>query len=226
MGVHDGHRQRMIQRFMENGLDNFQEHEILELLLFYCIPRQNTNPLAHTLIDTFGSLSGVLNASPHTLQEIPGVGANTAAFLTLLPHITRIYYCQQQEEKGLNAPNALGEYLLSKFLGLQNEVVFVLCLDAKGKMISCEKIHEGGMSAAEIPLNKLLNTAVKNRASQVILAHNHPSGLATPSREDVAVTKTIKDILYAAGIRLTDHIIVGGNDYTSMADSGLLSIIR
>lgn len=225
MGVHDGHRQRMIQRFVENGLDNFQEHEILELLLFYCIPRQNTNPLAHTLIDTFGSLSGVLNASPHTLQEIPGVGANTAAFLTLLPHITRIYYCQQQEEKGLNAPNALGEYLLSKFLGLQNEVVFVLCLDAKGKMISCEKIHEGGMSAAEIPLNKLLNTAVKNRASQVILAHNHPSGLATPSREDVTVTKTIKDILYAAGIRLRDHIIVGGNDYTSMADSNILSTL-
>lgn len=220
MGVHDGHRQRMIQRFMQNGLDGFQEHEILEMLLFYCIPRRNTNELAHELLNAFGNLSGVLNASPAELQIVSGVGENTAAFLKLLPEIVRIYYSQLQKEVRLDTTAARGNYLIPKFLSLREEVVMLLCLDAKSRLLSCIKIYEGSVNTAEVHTRKLLNVALKSNAACVVLAHNHPSGVALPSPEDISTTNHVRRVLQSAGIQLVDHIIVAGRDFVSLADCG------
>lgn len=220
MSLHDGHRQRLIQRFLRDGLDGFDEHNILELLLFYAIPRKDTNPLAHVLLDHFGSLAGVLDASPQELQSICGVGENTAAFLKLLPELTRIYCSQRQEEVCLSNSAQAGNYLMPRFIGRQEETVLLVCLDAKYRVLSCSILHKGSVNSAEVNTRKLLSVALKHNAVSIILAHNHPGGIALPSEEDIRTTNNIKSALSAAGIRLFDHIIVADHDFVSLSDSG------
>lgn len=222
MGLHDGHRQRLIQRFLEEDLDNFEPHNVLELLLFYAIPRKDTNELAHVLMDTFGSLKGVFDAPYEELIKVAGIGPNTAALLKLVPSLTRTYYSSDARSVILDTSEKSGEYFLPYYIGQTEEVVRLACLDAGGKVISNQILHRGSANAAEVNIRKIVNIALRNNAMGVILAHNHPGGLPLPSEEDVATTKSIREALMPMGILLMDHIIVAGQDYVSMARSGII----
>ena len=222
MGLHDGHRQRLIQRFLEEDLDNFEPHNVLELLLFYAIPRKDTNELAHVLIDTFGSLKGVFDAPYEELIKVTGIGPNTAALLKLVPSLTRTYYSSDARSIILDTSEKSGEYFLPYYIGQTEEVVRLACLDAGGKVFSNQILHRGSANAAEVNIRKIVNIALRNNAMGVILAHNHPGGLPLPSEEDVATTKSIREALMPMGILLMDHIIVAGQDYVSMARSGII----
>lgn len=220
--VHDGHRQRLKDRFLRDGLDNFEEHQVLELLLFYCIPRRDTNTLAHDLIDRFGSLSRVLEASVEELTEISGISTNGATLLKLITALGRYYQINcAMREKILNDIDDCGNYLTPFFHGRQNETVFLLCLDAKCKVLACEKVGEGGINSAGVPVRQIVETALRANATTTILAHNHPSGLAFPSREDIQTTRRVAAALDTVEVQLTDHIIVADDDWISLAQSGL-----
>lgn len=222
MGLHDGHRQRLIQRFLEEDLDSFEPHNVLELLLFYAIPRKDTNELAHVLMDTFGGLKGVLDAPYEELLRVSGIGPNAAALLKLVPSLSRIYYSSDERSVMLDTSEKSGEYFLPYFIGQTEEVVRLACLDAGGKVISNQILHRGSVNAAEVNIRKIVNIALRNNAMGVILAHNHPGGLPLPSEEDVATTKSIREALIPMGVLLMDHIIVAGQDYVSMARSGIV----
>lgn len=222
MSIHAGHRQRLKERFLREGLDNFEEHEVLELLLFYGIPQRDTNEIAHELIRKFGSLSKVLEATPKELQEVKFIGDNVTTLFQLITAVARYYQvnCAMREEI-LHTIDDCGRYLVPFFHGRQNETVFLLCLDAKCKVLSCEKVGEGGVNSAGVPIRKIVETALKANATSAILAHNHPSGLAIPSGEDIQATRRIALALDAVEIGLVDHIIVADNDWVSLSQSEL-----
>lgn len=219
--MHTGHRERLKQRFLEEGLDNFTDVQALELLLFYGIVRQDTNPIAHNLIEHFGSLSQVLEASPAELKKVKGISEHTAILLNLIPQLGRYYQvdCTQRMEI-LPTLDACGAYLVPRFFGRTRETVFLLCLDAKCKVLCCKEVGEGSVNAASISQRKVVETALAANATTVVLAHNHPSGIALPSDEDVQTTRRIAAALQAVEIQLADHIVVAEGDYVSMVQSG------
>ena len=221
MSIHDGHRERMKKRFLEEGLDSFTQIQALELLLCYCIPQKDTNPLAHALLDRFGSLSQVLEAPVEELRKVPGVGEHTATFLHLITEAGRFYLVNRSsQEKILPSLESCAEYMLPFFFGRKVETVFLLCLDAKCKVLCCKEIGEGSVNAAGISVRRVVETALNAGATTVVLAHNHPSGLALPSAEDIQTTRRVAMALSAVEIHLADHIVVADGDYVSMVQSG------
>ena len=224
MGIHDGHREKMRQRFLKSGLDAFADHEALELLLYYAIPRRDTNPIAHALMERYGSLSAVLAAPVEDLKKVEGVGESAAILLKLAPQLYRkAKMSDAEQETILSSVERVGDYLLERFAGEKNEVVYQLCLDRKGKLLVCKKLGEGGVASADLDIRRLVENALLTGASSVVLAHNHPSGVALPSRDDYAATDRAKTALAVVGVALTDHIIVADGDFVSMADSGYIA---
>ena len=216
--MHDGHRARVKKRFLEEGLDSFSDIQALELLLYYVIPRVDTNPIAHGLLEHFGSLSQVLEAGVDELQKVKGVGENAAVFLTLIPQIGRFYLVDRTKQASiLPTLDSCAQYLLPRFFGRKTETVFLLCLDAKCKLLCCKEVGQGGTNSTGISIRKIVETAIGVNASTVVLAHNHPSGLAVPSPEDIQTTRQIAQALRAVEITLADHIIVADDDYVSIA---------
>lgn len=222
MSIHDGHRKRLRERFRAEGLDGFTDVQVLELLLYYCIPRKDTNELAHALIQHYGSLSQVLDTSYQELMEMPGVAENAATFLTLLPAAYRRYCVDKgkREDKPLLTIDECGRYLMDYFRGRTNETVFLLCMDAKCKPLCCLKLGEGGVNSAGVPVRRVVEAALGANATTVVLAHNHPSGIALPSHEDVQTTRRVATALEAVEVTLADHIVVADEDFVSMVQSG------
>ncbi|MDL2273346.1 DNA repair protein RadC [Oscillospiraceae bacterium OttesenSCG-928-G22] len=221
--LHEGHRERLKERFLNDGLTNFEPHNALELLLFYGIPRSDTNPLAHELISQFGSYAAVLDAATEDLLKIKGITRHVVTLLKLVPASGRYYLTDRSKiENIINSTEKAGAYLLPRFHGRVNETVFLLCLDAKCKVISCPLLFEGSINSASVSIRKVVETALKLNATSVILAHNHTSGIAMPSEEDVATTLKIQTTIEAMDIFLIDHIIVADDDFVSMADSGYI----
>jgi DNA repair protein RadC len=221
MSIHEGHRQRVKERFCKEGLDHFDEHQVLELLLFYCIPRVDTNPIAHALLDHFGSLTKVFEAPVEELERIPGIGHNAAVFLSLVMAAGRYYQVSSATRNViLRTLEECGKYLLPLFYGRRNEVVYLLCLDAKCKVLTCKMIGEGSVNSAGVPVRRIVETALAANATSVVLAHNHPSGLALPSGEDIQTTRRMAVALDAVEITLADHIVVADGDFVSMVQSG------
>lgn len=222
MSVHDGHRQRKKQQFREHGLEAFAEHEALELLLYYAIPRQDTNPIAHRLLEHFGSLEGVFSAPLTELQKVEGVGENAATLIRLLfPLCRRVRTAGTKHEIILNSHESIGAYFLELFLGERREVFYEACLDAKGKLLACYRVAEGNADQVTVNLRRIVENALNANASLVLLSHNHPSGVALPSREDNQTTLQIKQALDNIGVRLVDHIIVADGDFVCLRDNGL-----
>lgn len=223
LGIHEGHRNRLKARYRDHGLDNFNDVNVLELLLFYAIPRKDTNELAHALLDHFGSLDRIFEASVPELEEVPGIGENTALLITLVPQITRRYLMAKGNcICSITSSAEAGKYLVPRLMFEKEEKLLLLCLDAKKSVISCVTLGSGVINAVDVNVRKVVENAVRNRASSVILAHNHPSGVALPSREDERITREIASALKLVGIPLDDHIIVAGDDFVSFADSGLI----
>lgn len=219
--IHNGHRQRLKNRFLEEGLEHFDEHQVLELLLFYCIPRQDTNPIAHALLEHFGSLTQVMEASPSELQKVKGMGEASAAFLSLLNSFCR-YYQINRASSGviLNTLEECGRHLMPFFYGRRNETVYLLCLDAKCKVLSCKEVGEGSVNSAAVPIRRIVEMALGANATSAILAHNHPSGIAVPSTEDQLTTKQLAVALAAVDITLVDHMVIADEEFVSMRQSG------
>ena len=222
MGVHDGHREKMRGRFLETGLDAFAEHEALELLLFYAIPRKDTNPVAHALMERYGTLDAVLSAPVEDLMRVEGIGESAAVLLKLVPKVMQKARLTANKETILNSTDKAGAFLLERFRGEKNEVIYQLCLDRKGKLLSCRRLNEGGADSTELNIRRLVENALLVSASAVIISHNHPSGIALPSTEDYATTEKVQSALRMIGVELVDHIIVADEDFVSMADSGIL----
>ena len=182
MGIHDGHREKVRQRFLNGGLDSFADHEALEILLFYAIPRKNTNEIAHHLMERYGSLSAVMSAPLEDLEKVPGIGESAAILLRLVPQLCRkARLADAGQETIFKTNEQAGNYLLECFAGERNEIVYMLCLDRKGKLLACKRLTEGNVSSADLNIRLLVETALLTSASEVILAHNHPSGVALPS---------------------------------------------
>lgn len=222
MSIHDGHRQRLKERFQNEGLDNFEPHQVLELLLFYCVPRKDTNPIAHALLERFGSVAQVLEAPVSELRKVPGMGESAATFLSLIHDLGRYYQVSRGSRPTiLTTVEQCGAYLVPRFYNRRNETVFLLCLDAKCKVLCCKEVGEGSVNSAAIPIRRVVELALAANATSVVLAHNHPSGVALPSDEDICTTKRVAMALSAVEIQLVDHIVVADDDFVSMAQSGM-----
>ena len=215
-----GHRQRVKNRFLAEGLDAFDEVHALELLLFYAVPQKDTKPIARALLDRFGSLPLVLEATAQELMTVPGVGENIATFLTLIPAAGRYYQTRRSDLPViLDGVDKCGSYLTNQFFGRRNETVLLLCLDAKCKLLCCTVVGEGDVNSAAVPIRRMVEIALGANATTVILSHNHPSGVAVPSPEDLETTKRLAKALGSMDIVLADHIVVADGDYISMTQS-------
>ncbi len=222
MSMHEGHRQRKKEQFQKNGLASFADHEVLELLLYYAIPRRDTNEMAHQLIERFGSLNGVLNAAPEELQKVSGIGENAATLLRLVPAVMHRAAAKTPKERILNSVERSGTFFMSLLCQQRREVLYQVCLDAKGKILSYRQIATGTVDSVTLNVREIVENALHADASSVLLGHNHPSGIALPSAEDRSMTLQVGQALQTMGIRLVDHIIVADGDFVSMAASGLL----
>ena len=221
--IHTGHRSRVKAEFRQRGLEAFPEHRVLELLLFYALPQGDTNPLAHRLIDRFGSLAGVMDASMEELSQVKGVGEHAATLLRLIPALCARYVASRSSLEGIaDTSEQVRQILEPYFFGARNEMVYVLCLDGKRKAIAVRKITEGSINAAEVTARRIVEEAMSLRASGIILAHNHTSGLAVPSQEDCATTHYLRQILSPLQIELVDHVVFCDDDMVSMRDNLLL----
>lgn len=226
-GVHDGHRQRMRERIAKQGIESLQPHEALEYLLYSFIPRKDTNALAHKLIDKFGSFAAVLGAEPSQLEEVPGMTANAATFLSSLPGIFRIYLGDRTVQKtSLKGRLAARMYMGNKLFGLNEEQVYVAALNVHDDLIACERLATGMGDEVAVTVRSVVDFAIKTKASGILIAHNHPSGNVHPSHSDVEMTYTILDTLTNVQVNLLDHFIFCGTDYYSFEEDGRLGRMR
>lgn len=218
---HTGHRQRMKERYLHTNFDGFEDHQVLEMILYYVYPRTDTNPLAHKLLESFGSISTIFEASVDTLIQA-GLTPNAATFITMLPDIARIYLNDRNnnQSKVIDFYN-LGKFFVPKFIGRDEEAMILLLADAKGKEIYCGVISKGSINASEAPVRKIVEHSMRYNASTAVIAHNHPSGVALPSKADLNSTAVINQALNLVGVMLFDHIIVSDEDYVSLRESHL-----
>ncbi len=223
--VHEGHRVRLRKRYAQHGLENFDDVNALELLLFYTIPRRDTNEIAHALLEHFGSLRNILEASIEELCKVKGVGETTAELLTLIPAISRRYMMSRQEEEigdVIRNVRPLAKYLVAQYMYEKVEVFRLICVNNRNRVIANVEISRGTVERVEYSARMVVETALRYNATQVILAHNHIGADAEMSPSDLASTRALKNALYNVGIRLRDHIIISGQNYLSMADKGFL----
>lgn len=221
--LHRGHRQRMKDRFLQDGLDSFTDHQLLELLLFYSVPRRDTNPLAHRLLNHFQSLSGLLNASVEQLEAVDGVTENTAVLLHLLPQLFRRYHAEVVDpDRRVCTIKDVADYLRPYFFAAREELVFLVSMDDAGRILGCDQLDQGDVNHAHISARKLAMCALERKATGVVLAHCHPIGSNQPSAEDCLTTKHCAKILKALNIQLIDHLIFADDDWVSMGQLHLI----
>lgn len=210
--MHDEHRERMRERLLRDGADTLAPHETLEMLLYYSIPREDTNPTAHQLVKRFGSVSGALAADPVALCDVPGVGPKTATYLKVVNSVLRTCALEGQKTfRVYDTPEKLCSFLVPLFTGQSVEHVYLLLFDNSMSMISCEHIAEGCVNCAPANLRKMMDVIVRHNASAVVMAHNHPKGLAIPSNSDWQMTETLKNFFSMVGVKLVEHYVIAGN---------------
>jgi len=220
---HKGHREKLKKRFIEEGLGSFADHQVLEMLLFYTIPRKDTNEMAHRLLEKFGTLESLFDASPEDLIRKGDVTPNTAVFLSMIPELARRYMIIKQGKKPiLDSSSRAGEFVKSLFVGKNYEAFYVCCLNSQNQLNYAALVHEGTINEAPVYPRLIVETALRHKASSVILAHNHPGGSLRPSGADIEVTRKICDALKTISITVIDHMIAAGDSYYSFAENGLL----
>lgn len=218
---HSGHRQRVRKKFIENGFDVFEPHEALEMFLFYAIPRKDTNPLAHRLLDRYLTIGGVCDAPIDELMEEFGLSESAAAYIKMLPEMSRLYNESKMSDDNIIDYENLGKLFQTKFIGRTSEAVALMLGDAKGKMIYFNIISKGSLNSSDMPIRKIVDLSLRHNAKTAFLAHNHPSGTALPSHSDLITTQTVRETLLSVGVDLIDHFIITDDDYVSLRDSGL-----
>lgn len=220
--VHVGHRQRLRTRFIENGLDSFEDHNALELFLFYAIPNRDVNDLAHNLINEFGSLSAVFDANYEDLCKVKGISEYSASLIKLLPALAGRYEQGKVSAESIifDSPEKIAEYMSGIYFGKTNEELYMVCLDSACHLIKCIKLGSGDIDKVSISYRSIAEKALAVKAVNVILVHNHVSGITAPSTLDVVFTSNIVSAMSSIGIRISDHIIMGnGKEHFSMRQS-------
>lgn len=217
---HTGHRARLKEKYITGGIEVLQPHEVMEMLLYYAVPQRNTNDMAKNLLDRFGSISAVLDAGMDMLMSA-GLTEHQALLLKLIPDVTRLYLLDKHSnrDKVLTYDN-LPAYVMDKFVGFDEESILLILTDKKGKELYSGMISRGDFNSANVSLRNIVSLAVNYRASIAFLAHNHPSGVAIPSVEDISVTRSVSQALEMVGVKLLDHFIVADRDCVSLAQSG------
>ncbi|HEY5583160.1 MAG TPA: DNA repair protein RadC [Ruminiclostridium sp.] len=221
--LHEGHRQRVKTRYLSEGLDAFEDHQVLELLLFFGIPMKDTNELAHKMIQEFGSLAGLFEADPKDVCKRCEVSENTAILVSLIPSLARRYFKGKWGDKPvLNSSTKAGEYAMSLFTGRTYEVFFVICLDSQNRVNYAALVHEGTLNEVSVYPRLVVEVVLRHQANSVILAHNHPGGSLNPSNDDIELTKKIKAALEPISVKVVDHIITAGDKYMSFKEKNLV----
>ena len=216
---HDGHRERMRERYRKQGLDGFAPHEVLELLLFYAIPRKNVNPLAHALIERFGSLHAVLEAAPEQLMRVEGVGPSVAQYLTLFHQVEKRLALSREKPRPRIQNRAMAESYCARLLaGAKREHFYVVCLNGQMEVLHDALIAVGSLTDVPAYPRVVAEAALNHNAHAVLLCHNHPGGSPIPSQNDLNATARIGEILAGLDIALADHIIVTDTETLSMID--------
>ena len=225
--MHENHRERMRARVEQHGMESLAEHEALEYVLYFCIPRRDTNPIAHALLDRFGRFADVLEADEKELRQVPGVGPATARFLHFLGETDHYALkSRSQTRRRLATTEDLARCIVPLFQGARQEKLLMLALDDRRQLLRTVWLEEGSASGVDMSVNRIASSAVHAGAAFVVLAHNHPDGSVLPSRDDLFSTTEIMRALSLLQIRLLDHIIVAGEEYLSLQDTGRMAGLR
>ena len=217
---HGGHRKRMKTRFLNEGLDSFAEHEVLEILLFHSVPQRNTNDIAHSLIERFGSLEGVFEADYNDLIQIPYVKESSALLIKLVAAITRRAAIDKEKDViYFDTVEKIGRYLRALYVSIPCERVYMMMFDNSMRLIDCVHIVDGAVNCASVTTRVMLEKALTRHAANVVVAHNHPNGLAIPSNEDIEISNTLDRVFDLAGVNMLEHIVVAGNKFTPIMRS-------
>ena len=211
--IHKGHRQRVKDRFLKEGLESFSLHNIIEIILFYSVPRVDVNVLAHRLELRFGSLRGVLDAEYTDLIAVEGVSENTATLLKLFPAVCNEYLTERMRGETFDSIEKVADFFIAKFIGMSVETVFLLMLDNGNRMIGCRQVFTGSINSSGVDIRKIAEIAIQEHASTIVLAHNHPRGAAIPSSADIETTSAIESACRVLNIHFWEHCLVAGNDY-------------
>lgn len=214
INVHEGHRQRLKNRFLESGFNTFETHNILELLLFYSIPRKDTNEIAHDLLNHFGSLRGVFDATVEELINVKGITENSAVLIKMFPSIAREYLVDKHSNnKVFDTAEKVGAYFLDKFFGETKELVYAMLLTNSFELITVAPVARGNVSSVQIQPRAIADLVVKYNASMVILAHNHPNGNVYPSMDDIETTSLLLNAFEPMEITILEHFVISRDEY-------------
>ena len=218
--VHKDHRKRVKEQYMKNGIDSMADHNILELLLFYGIPYKDTNPIAHELIEKYHDINGVLDAPVRELVKLDGIGENAAVLIKLVHDIAHLYRDNAVNSKvNLASSERLSDFVRMKFLGETREIVYMISLDAHGRLKHCIKVADGTPTSVVSDNRSLVELALRFDVTNAVIAHNHPNGFATPSQADIAATQAIAKLFSTVSINLVDHVIAAEDEIFSFAMS-------
>ena len=218
-----GHRRRIKDKYKKSGIDGWLDYEVLELVLSYAVARKDTKPIAKELMTRFKTINGILDADSKELKSISGISEHTTLFLNLLKDIAILYLENGLHNKDLlSSPELVFDYLKASLKGCVDEEFKTLFLNGRNQLIAVETLQTGTVNRSVVYPRKLVERSLYHHAVGVIIAHNHPAGTLTPSKEDCALTKSVKDALKTVEISLLDHIIIGGNDYFSFSSKGLI----
>lgn len=212
-GIHGGHRQRLKDRFLREGLDNFEKHNMLELMLFYSIPQRDTNPIAHELLARFGSISGVFSASVEELCTVDGVSEHTATLIKLIPALWRNVAGEVRKDERYDSLHKLGKLMVQRFSGLTVENILLVLMDNSWHIIEIVNLGEGSVNQVSMDTRKLVEHAIRTNASMALLAHNHPNGTPIPSPEDMVTTKVVASTFRTIRVEFLEHLLIAGNQY-------------
>lgn len=215
--IHKDHRQRVRARYLSEGIGSMAEHNIIELLLFFGIPYKDTNSIAHELTETFGGINGILDARVEELMKIDGIGENAATLIKLTRDIALKYAQNSHPDTADGKINSLNDFIRAKYASETREIVYVIGVDALGRVERCVKVSEGSHELAKIDNRTVVEAVLRFNSKNVVITHNHPHGFAAPSTADIDTTVQLKELLRAIGVNLVDHIIVSSDDTFSMA---------
>lgn len=216
-GLHEGHRARMRERFLSAGGNGLADHELLEMLLYYAVPRRDTNDMAHRLIEEFGTLSGAIEADVSMLCRLDGVKEGTAVYLKLVGELVRRYTAQKlsasEKEPFFDTPEKIAAFMMPKYVGIKEERVYLLLFDNGMRLLDCFHVCDGSVAGVPLSVRRIAERAYQKRAVAAVLTHNHPGGLAVPSGEDIRLTRHLDEALRLLEVPLLEHYIFSDRTY-------------
>ncbi|MFH1824956.1 MAG: DNA repair protein RadC [Candidatus Firestonebacteria bacterium] len=217
-----GHRKRLRERYLKTGFEGFSEHEVIEYLLFYVRPREDTKSIAKDLLCKFKNFHGILKADIKELKQVEGIKDISAEFFKSLQSVVEYYYKEKTKNNEIQFLNIddLVKYLKATIGNKKNEILECFYLNSKNELLKAETLGEGTVTEAVAFPRKIVEGALKNSAASVILAHNHPGGLNEPSENDDQITKNVMEALKIVKINLQEHVILSDNGYYSYRKNG------